>query len=130
MLTKNQTLIAGSVLGGLGVALGAFGAHALKSVLAANQSLETYELAVRYQFYHAFALLIIGALAYKIESKTLMSASVCMIVGVVLFSGSLYGLAFKLGKFIAFVTPIGGLFLISGWVLLVISLLKEQTKKA
>ena len=130
MLTKFQTLIAGSILGGLGVALGAFGAHALKSVLTANQSIETYELAVRYQFYHAFALLIIGSLAYKIESKMLMSASVCMIVGVVLFSGSLYGLAFKLSKLIAFITPIGGLFLIAGWVLLLISLLNEQTKKA
>ena len=130
MLNQNQTLTTGALLGALGVALGAFGAHALKPTLMANQSLETYELAVRYQFYHAFALLIIGLLMEKMESKTLMSSSTSMVVGVVLFSGSLYALAFKTGTMIAFVTPIGGLFLIIGWVLLLISLLKAKTKKA
>lgn len=130
MLNQNQTLTTGAILGALGVALGAFGAHALKPTLLANQSLETYELAVRYQFYHAFALLIIGLLMEKIESKTLVSSSRCMLVGVVLFSGSLYALAFKTGKGIAFLTPIGGLFLIAGWVLLLISVQKAKTKKA
>ncbi len=130
MLNQNQTLTTGAILGALGVAFGAFGAHALKPTLMANQSLETYELAVRYQFYHAFALLIIGLLMEKMESKTLMSSSTSMVVGVVLFSGSLYALAFKTGTMIAFVTPIGGLFLIFGWVLLLISLLKAKTKKA
>lgn len=130
MLNQNQTLTTGALLGALGVALGAFGAHALKPTLMANQSLETYELAVRYQFYHAFALLIIGLLMEKMKSKTLMSSSTSIVVGVVLFSGSLYALAFKTGTMIAFVTPIGGLFLIIGWVLLLISLLKAKTKKA
>jgi uncharacterized membrane protein YgdD (TMEM256/DUF423 family) len=130
MFNQKQTLITGALLGAFGVALGAFGAHALKPTLITNQSLETYELAVRYQFYHAFALLIIGLLMEKIESKTLTSSATCMVVGVVLFSGSLYGLAFKTGKAIAFLTPIGGLFLIAGWVLLLISVLKVKTKKA
>ncbi len=130
MLNQRQTLTAGALLGALGVALGAFGAHAIKPTLMANQSLDTYELAVRYQFYHAFALLIVGLLMEKIESKTLMSAATCMIVGVALFSGSLYALAFKTGKAIAFVTPIGGLFLIAGWVLLLISVAELKTKKA
>ena len=130
MLNQNQTLTTGAILGALGVAFGAFGAHALKPTLLANQTLDTYELAVRYQFYHAFALLIIGLLMEKIESKTLMSSSTSMVVGVVLFSGSLYALAFKTGKVIVFLTPIGGLFLIAGWVLLLISLLKAKTKKA
>lgn len=129
MLNQRQTLTAGALLGALGVAFGAFGAHAIKPTLMANQSLDTYELAVRYQFYHAFALLIVGLLMEKIESKTLMSAATCMIVGVALFSGSLYALAFKTGKAIAFVTPIGGLFLIAGWVLLLISVVKWTTKK-
>jgi uncharacterized membrane protein YgdD (TMEM256/DUF423 family) len=96
----------------------------------ANESLETYELAVRYQFYHAFALLIIGLLMEKTESKMLMYSSTCMMVGVVLFSGSLYALAFNTGKSIAFATPIGGLFLIAGWVLLLISVAELKTKKA
>lgn len=130
MLNQRQTLTAGALLGALGVALGAFGAHAIKPTLMANQSLDTYELAVRYQFYHAFALLIVGLLMEKIENKTLMSAATCMIVGVALFSGSLYALAFKTGKAIAFVTPIGGLFLIAGWVLLLISVAELKTKKA
>lgn len=129
MLNQRQTLTAGALLGALGVALGAFGAHAIKPTLMANQSLDTYELAVRYQFYHAFALLIVGLLMEKIENKTLMSSATCMIVGVALFSGSLYALAFKTGKAIAFVTPIGGLFLIAGWVLLLISVVKWTTKK-
>jgi uncharacterized membrane protein YgdD (TMEM256/DUF423 family) len=130
MLNQKQTLITGALFGALGVALGAFGAHALKPTLMANQSFETYELAVRYQFYHAFALLIIGLLMDKIESKMLMSSAGCMLMGVVLFSGSLYALAFKTGKAIAFLTPIGGLFLIVGWVLLLISVSKLKTIKA
>ena len=129
MLNPKQTLSVGALLGALGVALGAFGAHALKPTLLANQSLETYELAVRYQFYHAFALLIIGLLMEKIESKTLVSAATCTVAGVVLFSGSLYALAFETGKAMAFVTPIGGVFLLIGWVLLLISVVKRTTKK-
>lgn len=130
MLSQKRTLTIGAALAALSVALGAFGAHALKPTLMANQSLETYELAVRYQFYHAFALLIVGLLMEKLESKILMSSGSCMLMGVVLFSGSLYALAFKTGKAIAFVTPIGGLFLLAGWVLLLISVAKLRTKKA
>ncbi len=126
MLTQKQTLIAGALLGALGVALGAFGAHAFKSTLITNNSLETYELAVRYQFYHAFALLIIGLLMDKNDSKALRSSSTCMLAGVILFSGSLYALAFKTGKMVAFVTPIGGVFFIAGWVLLFLSIAKRK----
>lgn len=126
MLTQKQTLIAGALLGALGVALGAFGAHAFKSTLITNNSLETYELAVRYQFYHAFALLIIGLLMDKNDSKALRFSSTCMLAGVILFSGSLYALAFKTGKMVAFVTPIGGVFFIVGWVLLFLSIAKRK----
>ncbi len=126
MLTQKQTLIAGALLGALGVALGAFGAHAFKSTLITNNSLETYELAVRYQFYHAFALLIIGLLMDKNDSKALRFSSACMLAGVILFSGSLYALAFKTGKMVAFVTPIGGVFFIAGWVLLFLSIAKRK----
>ena len=130
MLNQKQTLTMGALLGALGVAIGAFGAHALKPTLMANQGLDTYELAVRYQFYHAFLLLIIGLLMEKTEGKALRFSAICILVGVALFSGSLYALAFKTAKAIVFVTPIGGLFLIAGWVLLLISLQKTKTKKA
>lgn len=130
MLTKKQTLQTGALLGLFGVALGAFGAHALKSALVTNNSVDTYELAVRYQFYHAFGLLIIGLLMEKTNNKSLGYSAACMTIGVLLFSGSLYALAFKVGKIIAFVTPIGGAFLIVGWVLLAISFKKNELKKA
>jgi uncharacterized membrane protein YgdD (TMEM256/DUF423 family) len=130
MLRQKQTLQAGAIFGLLGVALGAFGAHALKSILIANNSVDTYELAVRYQFYHAFALLVIGLLMEKITNKSLGYSALCMTIGILLFSGSLYALAFKVGKIVAFITPIGGVFLIIGWLLVALSFMKNETKKA
>ncbi len=98
-MNQKQTLLSGSLLGLLGVALGAFGAHALKNLLVENGRLETYELAVRYQFYHAFAMLITGMLmpvrmirsdGEKFNSARLRWASLLFLIGVILFSGSLY----------------------------------------
>lgn len=126
MLTKKQTFQTGALLGLFGVALGAFGAHALKSTLVTNNSVDTYELAVRYQFYHAFALLIIGLLMEKTNNKSFGYSAACITIGVLLFSGSLYALAFKVGKIVAFVTPIGGVFLIVGWALLAFSFKKTK----
>ena len=126
MINQRQTLLAGAIFGLLGVALGAFGAHALKVILITNNSLDTYELAVRYQFYHAFALLVIGLLMEKMLNKTLHLSAVCMIIGILLFSGSLYAIAFKVGKFVVFVTPVGGLFLLAGWILLILALAKHK----
>jgi uncharacterized membrane protein YgdD (TMEM256/DUF423 family) len=126
MFTQKLTFILGAAFGGLGVALGAFGAHALKPMLLANNKLETFELAVRYQFYHAFALLIIGILFTQYPSETyLQRASLFMTGGIVLFSGSLYALAFNVGKAVAFVTPIGGVFFLLGWIMLVLTFVKN-----
>lgn len=126
MLNQKQTLQAGAIFGLLGVALGAFGAHALKPTLITNNSVDTYELATRYQFYHAFALLVIGLLMEKISSASLRYSAACMTAGILLFSGSLYALAFKAGKAVAFITPIGGLFFIVGWVLALLSIRKMK----
>ncbi|MEK6783238.1 MAG: DUF423 domain-containing protein [Bacteroidota bacterium] len=128
MLNQIQTLIAGAIFGALGVTFGAFGAHAFKSTLLANHGLDTYELAVRYQFYHAFALLIIGLLMGKYANKALGLSSACIIFGVILFSGSLYAHAFKIHKTVVLITPIGGVLLIAGWVLLLLSFIKRQHK--
>src|SRR6187551_2527785 len=107
MLNSKQTLQAGAAFGFLSVAVGAFGAHALKPTLISHGSLDTFELAVRYQFFHALALLIIGVKMEKINTRLLSYSAVLMLVGIFLFSGSLYALAFQTGKAIAFATPIG-----------------------
>jgi uncharacterized membrane protein YgdD (TMEM256/DUF423 family) len=126
MLNQRQTLTAGAIVGMLSVAVGAFGAHALKPALALNGTLETYELAVRYQFYHTFALLIIGLLMDKFNGKTLRYAASCMLIGIALFSGSLYALAFEIRGIAVFMTPIGGVFFIAGWLLLFVAVAKGK----
>jgi uncharacterized membrane protein YgdD (TMEM256/DUF423 family) len=127
MFSQKVTLILGSVFGLLGVAIGAFGAHALKPLLQANNKVDTFELAVRYQFYHAFALLFIGVLMNLWPAETyLQRASLFVTLGILLFSGSLYALSFNVGKAVAFITPIGGVFFIVGWLFLMLSFLKMK----
>src|SRR5688572_1031702 len=110
-MNQRSVLLAGVAFAGLGVLLGAFGAHALKPTLEAYGRTETYELAVRYQFYHAFALLITGKLMNQFRSGKLKYASACFIVGILFFSGSLYALSFTGVKILGAITPIGGLLL-------------------
>lgn len=109
-------LLAGAVLGGLGVALGAFGAHGLKKVLDAHL-FEVYETAVLYQFMHAFALLIAGLwLRQGGAAGLLRLAGASWLAGVVLFSGSLYLYVASGVHWLAFITPIGGTLFILGWL--------------
>ena len=89
-MNTQKTLLAGALVGLFGVAIGAFGAHALKPMLAETGRLETYELAVRYQFYHAFALLVVGILMKSHSHKFFRLSSLFFIVGIIGFSGSLY----------------------------------------
>lgn len=124
MRTKN-TLLVGALMGLLGVALGAFGAHALKPMLLDSGRLETYELAVRYQFYHAGALLITGILQHLFSSSMLRWAAVLFVSGILLFSGSLYVLCFTGISSIAMITPFGGVLLIGGWLALAIAITKS-----
>ena len=124
MRTKN-TLLVGALMGLLGVALGAFGAHTLKPMLLASGRLETYELAVRYQFYHAGALLITGIMQHLFSSSLLRWAAVLFVSGILLFSGSLYALCFTGISSIAMITPFGGVLLIGGWLVMVIAIAKS-----
>jgi uncharacterized membrane protein YgdD (TMEM256/DUF423 family) len=114
-------LQAGALLGTIAVALGAFGAHALKGTLEASGRADTFETAVKYQFYHAIALVLIGVLLSRAEGdaiKWLNWSGYSFAVGVVIFSGSLYTICFTgITKFGA-VAPIGGVLMIVGWVLL------------
>jgi uncharacterized membrane protein YgdD (TMEM256/DUF423 family) len=105
----NWTLV-GGLIGLCGVAAGAFGAHGLKAVVTPNR-LETFEVAVRYQMYHALALLLAGLLDAR-------AAAWCFLAGTVIFSGSLYLLVLTEQRWLGAVTPVGGLVLLAGWVLL------------
>ena len=112
----------GAVLGLLGVALGAFGAHALRVTLQASGRTDTFETAVRYQFYHALALVLVGLLMHTFGAnpnvvKYLGWAGYSFIGGVLIFSGSLYVLCLTGITWLGAITPIGGLLLIIGWAL-------------
>ena len=110
-----------SILGGLAVALGAFGAHALKARLSANL-LETFETGVRYHFYHALALgLVIVAIQLWPKTNLPVIAGWLFVAGVVIFSGSLYLLAFTGIRWLGAITPIGGVAFIAGWVCLALA---------
>lgn len=123
-------LILGAILAGLGVVLGAFGAHGLKQ-LVPPETVTTYQTGVQYQMYHAFALLIVGILSERLSSSLVNWAGVFFVLGIVLFSGSLYFLASlkamnKVGiSGIGLITPIGGLMFIVGWILLLIAIIKK-----
>ncbi|MBD2720624.1 DUF423 domain-containing protein [Hymenobacter armeniacus] len=121
-MTARLLLQLAGVFGALGVAIGAFGAHALHDTLAKAGRLDTFETAVRYQFYHVLALLAVGVLwAARPELRSLGTTGWLWLGGIVLFSGSLYTLCFtgitKLGA----VAPIGGLLFVAGWLSLVLA---------
>ncbi len=111
-------LVLGSLLAGLAVALGAFGAHALRDRLGADL-LNTFEIAVRYQMYHALALLAVGLVLARFSSSNLVPISGWLfLAGIVLFSGSLYLLCFTGVRWLGAITPLGGVAFILGWLLL------------
>ena len=122
-------LITATILGALCVVLGAFGAHALKK-MAPEDAVQIFETAVRYQFYHVFALALAGILYQQYANSFINWAGICFIVGILFFSGSLYILTYaKAVQSPSFnwagpITPLGGLFLIAGWILLAIGIAK------
>ncbi|HTH55215.1 MAG TPA: DUF423 domain-containing protein [Cyclobacteriaceae bacterium] len=125
-MSQKFTLITGALLGALGVGIGAFGAHALKDLLTQNGRQETYELAVRYQFYHALGMLLIGLLMEKYPSASTQWSSLLMLLGVIFFSGSLYIYSLTNAKGFAMVTPVGGLFLLAGWLMLLYTIASNK----
>jgi uncharacterized membrane protein YgdD (TMEM256/DUF423 family) len=122
-------LISAAFLGALSVALGAFAAHGLRQV-ASPDTVAIFETGVRYQFYHVFALLAVGILYEKFPGRLLQWAGNCFQLGILLFSGSLYLMtALKVedvgAEKIGFITPIGGLFFIIGWMLMLIAFIRK-----
>lgn len=118
-------LILGGSFAGLAVALGAFGAHALKSVLEVTNRMETFETGVKYQFYHALALLVLGLLMQKFDHRMFTWAGYSFVAGIILFSGSLYILSLSGVTKWGAVTPLGGIAFIIGWITLIIGITKS-----
>jgi len=111
-------IVTGSILGAVAVLIGAFGAHALRKMLEASGRSETFETAVKYQFYHAMALVLVGIIMFHVNHRWLTYSGYSFIAGILIFSGSLYLLCFTgITKF-GMITPIGGLLMIIGWLLL------------
>ena len=104
--------------------LGALGAHALQSRLSPDQ-LHVYDTAVRYHFYHTLGLLAIGLTVRAGASRLARCSAGVIIVGIVLFCGSLYALCFGAPRVLGWLTPVGGITLIVGWVLFAVAMLRN-----
>lgn len=130
-MTMQKTLLSiAAILGALAVALGAFAAHGLKELLAADQ-LQIFETAVRYQFYHVFAILAAGILYKEFSSGVMLWAGRLFTGGIIFFSGSLYLLCYSKYKglgldWLGAITPVGGLLFIAGWLLLFMAIVKKK----
>jgi len=120
-MTQQVIIVTAATFGMLSVILGAFGAHALKKILSEKQ-LHSFEVGVKYQMYHSIVLLVLSFNSNAISSATYW----CFTIGTVLFSFSIYGLVLsdakgKKFRFLGPITPVGGLLLVIGWLLLLIS---------
>jgi uncharacterized membrane protein YgdD (TMEM256/DUF423 family) len=120
-MTQHVIIATAATFGMLSVILGAFGAHALKKVLSKEQ-LHSFEVGVKYQMYHSIVLLVLSFNSNAISSATYW----CFTIGIILFSFSIYGLVLSSAKgrklrFLGPITPIGGLLLVFGWLLLLLS---------
>lgn len=114
-MSSSRTLAIAGLLLALATIFGAFGAHALKAQLSPDR-LQVYETAVRYHFFHALGLLGMGLTLRFIDSSPIRWAAVLVLIGIVLFSGSLYALTFGAPRPFGIVTPFGGVALIAGWI--------------
>jgi uncharacterized membrane protein YgdD (TMEM256/DUF423 family) len=123
----------GALLGAIAVALGAFGAHGLKKIVPA-ETVQTFQTGVQYQMYHALALLLTGLLYEKCFQKFARIAGVLFLIGVILFSGSLYlltaGKAAEIASFdrSGILTPFGGIAFIAGWLFLFLAAMKKSER--
>ena len=127
----NKTfLITACFFGAVSVIFGAFGAHSLKNRMPAD-AFEIFETAVKYQFYHVFALLAVGMLSQGFSGSFLTWSGRCFIAGIILFCGSLYLLTYfkssgnQQMNWLGAITPFGGLSFIAGWILMACAILKK-----
>lgn len=117
-------LMGAGVLAGLSVVLGAFAAHGLKNKIPDNL-LSAFQTGVEYQFFHSLAIILIVLLAKQFPHGLWFTSAAALLIGILLFSGSLYGLALTSMKWLGPITPIGGLAFIVGWLLFVVAAYKS-----
>ena len=115
--------VSGCILAALAVVAGAFGAQALEGRLTPER-MATFETAARYQMYHALALLACAAAVNRFAAGTATAAGWLILGGILIFSGTLYALSFGAPRILGAITPIGGVALIAGWVLLALAALR------
>jgi uncharacterized membrane protein YgdD (TMEM256/DUF423 family) len=130
-------LITGFIFAALAIILGAFAAHSLKDFIATGnideQGLQNFETGARYEMYHAFALIVCGILAKLFgDARFIKIAGILFVAGIILFSGSLYLLStrniigMETWKWLGPLTPLGGLSFISGWVVLIVGMIRGK----
>jgi uncharacterized membrane protein YgdD (TMEM256/DUF423 family) len=123
----NKIIQAGAIFGALAVGIGAFGAHGLADILETYGRTETFETGVKYHFYHALALVLLGIIGHQPFSKKWLTwSSYGFIAGILVFSGSLYILSLTGITWLGAITPLGGVAFILGWIFLTIAV---STKK-
>ena len=124
-MNVKQTIGIAAFLAALAVILGAFGAHAFQAKLAETGRTATYETAVKYHFYHALGLLLVAILTQQFQQK-LQLVKFLLVIGVIIFSGSLYLLCATGITWLGAITPIGGASLITAWLLLAWNFIKKS----
>ena len=123
-------LVWGALMAAIAVALGAFAAHGLQQLTSDEKIIQGFKTATQYQFYHAIGLFLIGILMGAYSGKCMHIAAYFFLIGIICFSGSIYVLTYlKLNEVppgvLVFVTPVGGLLFIAGWLLILVRLLKK-----
>ncbi|MCL4234156.1 MAG: DUF423 domain-containing protein [Deltaproteobacteria bacterium] len=124
-MTARSIWLAGALLGGLGVALGAFGAHGLKKIASAEM-LQIWETAVRYHMDHAIALIGLGLFADRFPASGAGIAATLWLAGIAIFSGTLYAMTLTGARWLGAITPIGGVALIAGWVAFAVAIARVR----
>ena len=123
----NIVLVA-AILGAMAVLIGAFGAHGLEHTAITAKALKSFHTGVEYQFYHVFALLFVGIFYHHKPANLLLIVAWLFVVGIILFSGSLYAYVLTANRQFAMITPIGGLTFVIAWILLAASAIKNSSR--
>ncbi len=123
---KNFWLILGALSAAIAVSTGAFGAHFLDGVVS-DSTYVTFTKAVRYQMYHSFALIFVSLFSSQPNVKAVNISGWCFVVGILIFSGSLYLIVFTGLEWIGWITPIGGFAFVFGWIFLAYSGVQKKT---